>query len=263
MRTLGALNMSVGTSLAFEGGVLDKLYSFSTLLVNLRTLIRNAREAYEADDPDGKNAEVITSAVTEDIKTMLTALTEHQSVKPINFVLYYPSYKDLGSLFSHAKLWVPESDIQKEKAKIDEKVYFALKGKLGKSLLLTDSRLTDFMGEALILTHHPVDLVLTKSYQRLKLLESHTGAIKGFTQWYTKLTGGDKLFNMPLNKLTIQIFGDKSTNFKSGSLKEKNLIKELAEKGRWTSATTIDRVRQTINTHAMGFDRAGLLILLN
>ena len=57
---------------------------------------------------------------------------------------------------------------------------------------------------------------------------------------------------------------DGPVNFKSEkSHKLKDLIKDIAIKGKWTSVTTLDGVRSSINAHAKGFDRDGLLILLN
>ena len=112
------------------------------------------------------------------------------------------------------------------------------------------------------MTHHVVDLVTTSSMARLFLLESYTGVVKDFTQWYTKLTGGDKLHYIPFNALTLQVFGDNSVNFKSSSHGIKELVKKIALEAKWTSATSISRVRNTIGNIAQGADKAGLLMMM-
>lgn len=264
MRALGALNISVGTSLAFEGGVENQIGSVNTLLINLKTIVRNAREAYETDDPDGKDVDLLTNAAYDDLIGLVKVIQQWTQDKAITLIVYLPSYRSIPKLFSRANLWVPTTDIQKQKSLLDDKVIAGLKKRLGNNIKETDTNLPEFIGEGLILTHHPIDLVMTPSATRLRLLESYTGNMKGYSQWYTKLSGGDKLFNMPLNKLTIQIFGDGPVNFKSDkSFKVKDLVKEIAFKGKWTSVTTVDGVRSSINIHAKGFDRDALLILLN
>lgn len=262
MRTVGALGISTGTSLAFESGVNNTLSKTDTLLVNLRTIVRNAIEAYEPDDPDGKDPVLITAAVREDLIGITKFITGLNLPKSTSFIVYNPSYKSLPKEFPHAKLWEPTTDKQKDHAALMGKVIKAVVDDFGTAIKQTDIMIPDFTGEGLIITSHPVDLALTKSYARLQLLESYTGLVRPHTMWYSKLTGGEKLFNMPLNKFTIQIFGDKSTNFRSESFKIKRLVEDIAQKAKWTSGSTIDRIRSSINSYSSGFDRTGLLNLL-
>lgn len=264
MRALGALNISVGTSLAFEGAAKIQLLQSDSLLINLRTIARNAREAYDKDDSDGKDVDLLTAAASDDLIGLIKTVQGWMGQKTINLIVYLPSYRSLPKIFKRANLWEPTTDIQKEKDRLDTAVLNNLKKRFGANIKETDVNLPEFIGNGLILTHHPIDLVMTGSGTRLRLIESYTGTLKGHSQWYTKFSGGEKLFNIPLNKLTIQIFGDGPVNFKSEkSHKLKDLIKDIAIKGRWTSVTTLDAVRSSINVHAKGFDRDGLLILLN
>ena len=46
-RTLGTVPISVGTAMAIEALQSAPMYRYQTLLVNLRTVVRNAREAFE------------------------------------------------------------------------------------------------------------------------------------------------------------------------------------------------------------------------
>ncbi len=263
MRNLGALSLSVGTSLALEGEITKTLKSYDSFLINLLTVVRNAIEAYDNDDSDGKDVTLVSQAVVDDLMGMARFVQENQGSKSIIFTVFLPSYAGLPKLFPQANLWSPTKEKQLERAVLVKKVLDVVKKRLGTSITPVDSTPPRFSGNGVIFSHHPVDLVTVEGPTRLKLLESYTGTLKGFAQWYTKLTGKDQLRNMPLNKLTIQIFGDNATNFKSGSVELKNLVKRLAEEGRWTSASTVDKVKGSIKNYASAADRSRLLVLLN
>lgn len=262
MRVVGALSISTGTSAAFEGQQLSSVMSsITSYLINLRTLVRNARCAF--DENEGMDVDRILLAVCDDITKLAEFLNDSYKGKPIEFILYNPSYTGLPRKFPKADLWEPKSEKQKEIANIESKVIKQVCKRLGGLIRQTDCTLPAFSGNGIILSHHTVDLVLNNSQNRLFLLESYTGNIKPYTKWYTKLTGeSDQLFNLPLNKLTIQIFGDKSVNFRSMSKAKKELVRSIALKGKWTTATTESRVRSTINSLANAVDREGLLMLL-
>lgn len=270
MRALGGLEMSVGTSLAFEGEFSSGIAGVDSLLLNLNTLIRNAREAFQEVDlkfitPGDlkKYTKDTLDAVKDDIGRIAKFVQDKQGQRVINIVIYSPTYKSLKSKYSRAKLWEPRTTIQLNKAKIDKEVTEALLKEYKDFIVVTDINLPEFAGKGAIITHHPVDLVQTKSTLRLYLIESYTGAIKPYTKWYTKLTGSETLSNMPLNKLTIQVFGDNGVNFFSDRQAIKNLVREVAEKGQWSSGISLDRVRSTINNYTTGIDKAGLLLLLD
>lgn len=262
MRTIGALGMSTGTSLAFESQMYQNAVpSVSSYLINLRTIVRNARSAFE--DAEGEDVNRVTLAVKDDINKLAEFLNNTHKGKAIEFILYNPSYQSLPQKFPRASLWEPTSEKQKEIATLEKQVIKNTCKTFGELIRQTNTTLPKFAGNGIILSHHVVDLVMTNSQTRLFLLESHTGNLKPYTKWYTKLTGeSEQLFNLPFNKLTIQIFGDKSVNFKSMSKARKDLVKNIALKGKWTSASTESRVRSTINTYAFSADREGLLMML-
>src|SRR5690606_15099886 len=80
--------------------------------------------------------------------------------------------------------------------------------------------------KVLIITHFPVDLLNRYKFSRLVLLETHTGAMKPHTLWYTKLYNGKELNMIPFDRMTVQLFGDgnlftdrKSTRLNSSHVK--------------------------------------------
>ena len=267
MRSTGTLGMSVGTSLAFEGEGAKDIRTADTIMFNLRTLIRNAYQAYEAGDKEATDPQQLADDVSGDLRTIGGWLEQARKTKPIQMVVYCPDYSNIKSDFPKADL-VDHSkdskatDKQKATAALVDKVVKKLLEQYGKLIVETKAKLPPFNGKGIVLTHHVVDLTTASGIGRLWLLESHTGSLKPFTLWYTKLTGGSELHYIPFNRLTIQIFGDKSTNFKASSHGIRELVKKLAQENHWTSATTMGRIRGTINNLPKGVDKAGLLLML-
>lgn len=247
-RTLGTLPISVGTALALEALQASQMFKYHSFLINLRTIIRNARQAYEGDDlPSEKE---LFEACKSDIVGLAEFIVAMKLQTPLDLKIYYPTYSGLATIFPMAKLKDESmgTEKQREISRLDKKVADKLLDEFGKNISKVNSRIPEFTGVALIMTHHPVDLVTTDSYTRLNLLESHTGTIKTYSLFYTKLTGSDKLTNIPLNKLTIQIFGDNSTNFYSHGIKVKNEIKQLADEVKWSTASTPSFIARSIRS---------------
>lgn len=261
VRKLSSLPISVGTGLAIESLVQTPLAKYSSFLINVKTLIRNAAEAYE----DGYQPTVteVLDAVSEDMSGIAEALAALKLTTHLDLIYYYPSYVGLRSMFPLADLKVPKSDKQKAERKLADSVGEKLLNKFEKVITKNNVFLPEFKGEAIIITNHPVDLAVSKSYTRLHLLESHTGMLKSFHDFYTKLTGGSKLGNIPLNKLTIQIFGDDATDFYAiRSLKVKNEIKRLADEAHWSSASTPSFVYSSVRSLKNSPDKAILLKMI-
>lgn len=262
MRAIGALGMSVGTSLAFEGEAAKNIRSADSVMFNLSTMVRNAHAAYETEDKEKTDVKQLAMDVGSDLRLIGGWLEKARSNKPIQMVVYIADYSGLKSLFPHASIWEPKSEKQLAYAKLLNSVLAALEKEYGKLIVKTKASVPPFVGKGIVLTHHVVDLTSVNGVARLYLLESYTGLLKPFTLWYTKLTGGEELHYLPFNRLTIQVFGDKSTNFKASSHGIKELIKKLAVSHKWTSATTMSRIRGTINNLPDGVDKAGLKLML-
>jgi len=264
MRSTGALGMSLGTSMAIEqSDAASQIRMSDVALFNIYTLIRNAHDAYETKEEKEKlTADQLVEDVVADLKIMGAWMEKARQTKPIQMIVYYPTYFSLKLRFPLASLKEPKTDNQKRYDKVSKGAAQKLYDKYEKLIQKTDIGMPAFKGKGIVLTHHVVDLVMVDAVARLTLLESYTGKLKPFTQWYTKLTGGEELFYMPFNKLTIQVFGDKSTDFFSSSQGIKALVKKLALDNGWTSATTMSRVRSNIGSLPQGVDKAGLLKML-
>lgn len=248
IRNKSSIPISVGTGLALEILPGVKMYKYHTLLINVRTIIRNARQAFDGDTLPSESD--LYEAVKEDIVQTAEFIVAMKLKTTLELKFYYPSYRGLPKEFPMAKIKEPleTKGKQLEEAELDNKVGKKITSEFGNLIINVDSRIPHFNGQALIMTHHPVDLVTTDSYTRLELLESHTGKIKNYTLFYSKLTGSKDLTNIPMNKLTIQLFGDNSTNFYANSYGLKNTIKQLAESARWSTASTPSLVARSIRS---------------
>jgi len=262
MRTLGAFEMSVGTSMALEKDAIDEITVANSFLVNLRTLVRNVIQSYAPDDII--DADIVIKDTKSDLTELAKWLAAAVNRRSLVFKVYYPSYKSLRSVYSKAELVTNDTRREKARQQYDliEKVCKRLCLEFPKQITQTDTQLPKFDGKGLIITHHVVDLTMTTSVTRLKLLESHTGTAKPYTKWYTKLTGGKDLYYMPFNRLSIQVFGDKATNFYSSSAGLKKLVEDLAISKEWNAGTSFTKVRSDINGLPSGITKAGLKLLL-
>lgn len=249
-RTLGTVPISVGTAIAIEALQNTPMHNYQTFLINIRTVIRNAREAFE----ELPTEDDLFVATKEDILGIAQFIAGLNLKTLLDLKFYSPSYSSLPRLFPMAKLKEtdpikmtgPREQNNRARTILDNAVIKRIVKEFDKLIYQVDSSVPQFAGNGLIITNHPVDLVTTESYHRLHLLESHTGTIKNYTSFNTKLTGGSEMPNMPMNKLTIQIFGDKAVNFLSHSMSVKNELRALADSVPWSSASTHQFVAMSI-----------------
>ncbi|UOX39641.1 putative head-tail protein [Aeromonas phage ZPAH34] len=251
IRTLGTVPISVGTALAVEAFQNTPMYRFQSFLINIRTIIRNARESFE----ELPNEDSLFESVKEDMVGIAEYINSLKLKTILDLKFYYPSYQSLPRLFPFAKLKEmdpkkltgPKEQNRREQILLDNGVIKRILKEFDKYINQVDCSIPQFGGDGLILTHLPVDLVTTESYARLHLLESYTGTIKNFPLFSTKLTGASELPNVPLNKLTIQVFGDRANHFYAQPMNIKNEIKQLATSVPWSTGSTVSFVRNSIN----------------
>lgn len=231
-RTLGeSFGVSIATALPFEEKILVAKPGTQHLWINLYTLYRNFYESY--DDISGVSVGAQIELFIEELN-MIKSIANGM----VKVHLFCPELGALQSVFRYALLWTPTTERQHTYRGLEYAVLKAIGEDKSLEINHIKVKLPDQSHSAWILTHHPVDLLSRYSFSDLKLLESHTGAIKESHEWGTKLTGHDKWPHMPFNALTLQIFGDRSTLFRSMGAKLKKPMLETAIAGRWTPATS-------------------------
>lgn len=102
--------------------------------------------------------------------------------------------------------------------------------------------------KSLILTHLPYDLLSHGEFEKLDLLESHTGVLKPRAMWGSKLykVPNGNMALLPFMRKTLMIFGD-SNMFKPMPIELRRQILEIAERRKWNGLTTKDKVMLDIN----------------
>lgn len=251
-RKMGFYPISIPTSMALESltntGDFQKdgkpaITTAECLMVNLRTLVRNAVRAFGKDYPKA-SIEVLVDAVQEDVAGIQQVI-EYADLKT-ELKLYYCDYDDLSKRFPNAKLVSATTDLQVMYAETTKKVLDALKGTLvsGLTVEITDWKLKG-LKDTFLLTHLPIDLLSAKEFPRIRLIESHTGRIKTQAEFQSKLKLPKDVSYIPFNGLTLQIFGDGAT-FKEYDKTVKKKVLEAALKSRWHNLTTETRMKDSL-----------------
>lgn len=254
-REKGQVPISIGTSLALEAAMgiyPDRPESpppFSRakqLWINLRTLVRNLYACLPTDLKETVLPDDLWQFVQEEM-SIIPAAVEKGSMGNTRVVYYVSDYKKLAQRFPGAIIKEAKTSKQIVQQKIEE---------VALELVLQNNQLHhveffdfDIQGRhpaSFIITHLPVDLLARYHFERLELLESHTGKIKGPGAWNTKLTNGKELSNIPFNSFTLQLFGDNGNMFSPQSLSLRRAVVELAGKRNWTSVTTQEKIRDDV-----------------
>ncbi len=255
-RTLGYYPISISTSLAFEGlfghhpenpQVInpDKpIYlEYGRICINVRTMIRNVMGSFETEDRKRLTPKRVLQMVKSELVVIEQFLhTEtNGGIKPWFYIDTQPR---LNQKFSKAIFRNPKTDNQLAEFSIEKFVLESLL--VDKEHKFINKIEHDFPMEvsinALIITHQPIDLLNLYKFNRLALLESHTGKIKLRTDWYTKLKSLPKeITNLPFNKFTLQMFGD-GTMFSPMPIKLRRYVIEIANKHKWNTTTSKEKI---------------------
>ena len=270
-REKGAIPVSIGTSLAVEaacGVYPDRPVSPAPLTevkevwFNLRTLLRNLVGALPTDIKDQVTPLQLLPALTEELGILESAVVKGSNgmCRPI---FYIADYTSLKREFPKANLKAPTTPKQLLAQSIENNTLRALIEE-GTSVDLRTYRfaITGQHPASFIVTHLPVDLLARYQFQKLELLESHTGMIKPYPQWHTKLTGGKDLVNIPFHRFSLQLFGDNGHQFSPMLINLRREVLKLADQDRWTSVSTTEKIRMSLRKIADPSDRALLLALL-
>lgn len=249
-RVMGDFPVSFSTAEAAKALAPLKLEQKADWLVNLRTLFRNMVDSISTEDQAKLNHHECAFVLLQDIGALIEYA--EQNLPKINLRIYYPTYSSMLRVYPHAAHKVIKSDIQKRYAKLEKDTIERVLSRMHemKCFEKTDCKLPAITNDGFITTHYPADLLTRNGFGELTLVESRTGALKTRKDWSTKITGGDRpeIQNLPFNKMTLQVFGDQSTQFASSPHKMKQMVLELASKSKWNTLTPDERVLFGIST---------------
>lgn len=260
-RVLGHYSISIATSLALEGvfetgehenpNRKERPVKDKKLMVNIRTLMRNVVNAFSSTQRDELTSEIILQSMREDINGLIKAVNNAEPTATVE--IYHCSFESANKHFGPVKFHNGKS--------VDEVVTSTARNLMrGYELDLFDNydRLkegfsVDFVEfdcvvksdqPTILLTNYPSDLLGHNDMPSCILLESHTGRLKGESQWHTKLTG--KPVAIPFTKEMWSIYGD-GILIGPQPMKFRKVLNKLAEKGRWTHRTTMSRVKSAVS----------------
>lgn len=256
-RVLGeVIPISIATALAIESlvgknpdaPVVDShLPEVDLLVINVRTLVRNLLGAIQKEDKLVQiSGPALVEYIIQDINIINQTLAEYAS-DTLDIVFYVPTYKSIyNGLYKHGILKESRTPNQiyqntSELYVVDNLITVAKEQSID-NVISVDANLDKYPVACAMLTHYPVDLLNRYQFNSLYLLESHTGALKGPTEWNTKLTGGKANINLPFDRATLQVFGD-GVMFISSKSKLRSTFRELAERYKWTARSTPDLVK--------------------
>lgn len=270
-REKGAFPISVATSLAIEsacGVYPDRpitpppLTNVKEIWFNARTLLRNLLGSINSDARDQILPTHLLPAMVEEMGIIESAVLKGSNGN-CRAVFYNADYTSVARKFPKANVKIAKTARQLQQTLLDDKtIRLVLEESGSVDIRSFNFEITGNHPESFIVTHLPVDLLSKYSFKKLELLESHTGAIKAWPQWNSKLTNGRELLNIPFNQFSLQVFGDNGNHFSPQSLSVRREVVRLAEEDRWTSVTTESKIRESLRKVKDPTDRTLLLSML-
>lgn len=248
-RTLSSFGISIGTGLALESifDVTTERYDKTRVIpekiriddykihyFNIFTIARNIISALtikNSIDLLYKNHQLM-QALIDEVNT-INMLYDTSTCKP---VLYIPDYKDVIKTINLGKIG---STITKD---YYTRLYVLANLKLASEKIVMEvehnnkHRLKANTNKVLITTHIGVDLLNVNRIRNLALLESHTGKLKSYREWYNKFhkIGKLPLEVFPFIEELVYILGDGEISLMM-KLNIRRELHRLAVEKHWTS----------------------------
>lgn len=259
-RTISAIPISIGTSLAlesiFEGSqpaydstrlipVHININQYDEIWINLSTLIRNIQGALDKETfAEAKPKDIKDTLLSEiDIINNVFEIEGKGTCRPVYYKATYKSFKNKYANNKNIRFRKENTAAQQHAKYLYDETLRLLAKETDDFINFDSELLPKHRTNSLIITHIPYDLLSKNNFNKLDLLESHTGKLKSFHDWYTKYypIGDTDMSMLPFNKLLLLVFGD-NIMIHPSDMKLRRLILDVAEKGRWTTATTISKI---------------------
>ena len=224
---------------------------WSLYMINVETLIRNRKE-------DMRHPEHVAKLVLSDMQVLAHYIAAYNALVQVQALtkrvpiicFYFGHYENLPKAYIREKFpkgteerWIVrdvlEKIIQKEPQQNtveDTSIVYALAGLKGtwphKDVVEDLAKITDGLQfrKMLMISHVPIDFHVYRTFQEFNLLESYTGTIKNIKMLGPKVFKDD---NIPFNKYTHLLLGDKWYMKSLIDRKQHNRVKEKATKEHW------------------------------
>lgn len=250
---VGPNGISWPTDKTFENEDSVKEIQDTVIFVNLKTLLRNALRAFDDRDNLADTANTIKERLESDIMLFKHYMRNSHNSDVIIYDVNYDNLRRDG-LTKYV-----EARTDKQVAFVDafDAAYELTKGFIDQHFKKQFTNMQpNEIQKAYIMTNYAIDLLGSKSFHELKVLESFTGNIKTFSEFNHKLNiPKDEREHIPLTESTLRIFGDGEL-FASQPKAVREKVIEIAHKSNWTPLTTESRVRFSINRYDKPLDDA-------
>lgn len=261
----GQFAINIPTSLALES-LMDvnpevqhkspPYQNYDEYWLNTRTLYRNIVGSFPADVNTLLMPDIIAELMHDEWEAIKKIIHDKTRMKP---VLYLCNYKKLYTRYKQHTVFRSDTTVKQgeERLRMTKAIEQFLKdvGEDYVKMFDTDIEPENKQGRFIIQTHLAVDLLSKRHFDDLDLLESHTGAIKNQSLWYTKFNNGKELSMIPFNHYFLRIFGDKEFFGPKDIALRKEII-DIATKFKWGPLTTDARVRMGLDSMKNPYFRA-------
>lgn len=243
---LGPNGISWPTDKTFENEESVKEIQDTVVFVNIKTLLRNALNAFDDRDNIANTKETIKDRIDSDIMLFKHYMRNSHNSDVIIYNVNYDNLRRDGL----TKFMEPTTDKQRAYAEAMDVAWELTKEFIDQHFTkqFTNMNPTEIRN-AYIMTNYAIDLLGSKSFHELKSLESFTGNIKSFAEFNHKLKiPKTEREHIPLTESTLRIFGDGDL-FGAQPKAVRDKVIEIAHKSNWTPLTTESRVRFSINRY--------------
>lgn len=263
-RPLGGFPISIGTSYALESIFKPRLPlvdpsrsmpehieidGYGEIWINIGTLLRNISQSVNSSVYIGTKEEHVIDILQQEIDVIKSIFSE-EGKGVCTPIFYYCSYERLVKEMSRfVSTRVDSTELQKAITYKNHRTLLGIKAKKNGVRFLDHVLEPDNHSKAsMILSHVAYDLTNYRNFNKLYLLESHTGVLKSRSMWNTKYA---KISNLELNILPFTrkllcIFGD-STFIQPMDIKFRKMILEIGHSHKWTALTTEEKIRFDLN----------------
>lgn len=257
-REVGQIPVSIGTSLAFEGylGIHPNqpkqpidVKSVKEIWVNLRTLARNLWSAVPTAEVSNLNPAAAVDVLMQEVQTIPVALAQAGARAKVRY--YITGKNSMKWMFPKAQFKEAKTPKQMAYEVYERYTSIELAQRMkaeGIELIEIDRKPPPSDGTVALITSYPHELLWKESFNRLLLLESHTGKFKPWQLWYTKLNNVKEDTPMPFSKFTIQVFGD-GADIVPQSRAIVAQVRLMALNRKWSPVTAESKVYHDITTH--------------
>lgn len=277
-RTKGLYPISVATSLALESlfnihpdithevpphGQMNRFW------INLRTMYRNIMGAVPSDVVSEIDPRAVAQVMFEEMEYIQDLFQEQTHVVEVQY--YFCNYRNLEKRFPLAHVRFDRTEKQKHHTRHQLMTMEHLFKRIA-PYQTKDHELVRLYEEKIkspypakahtvFLTHLAIDLLEAQQFGQVHLIESHTGAYKPRSLWYTKLYDGKHLSMIPFIPVFLQIFGDTTMFSPHPDKKLKSDLIELAKKYHWTPTSTTALIRHSLESMLNPYAKEILLYL--